>query len=71
MLVRLNACGRQLRDRIIELMAEDGVATNVHYKPLPLLTAYRNLGFDIADFPERPGPIRERDHPAASYQALR
>lgn len=51
MLVRLNACGRQLRDRVIELMAEDGVATNVHYKPLPLLTAYRNLGFDIADFP--------------------
>ena len=51
MLVRLNACGRQLRDHVIELMAEDGVATNVHYKPLPLLTAYRNLGFDIADFP--------------------
>ena len=51
MLVRLNGCGRQLRDRAIELMAEDGVATNVHYKPLPLLTAYRNLGFDIADFP--------------------
>ena len=51
MLVRLNGCGRQLRDRVIELMAEDGVATNVHYKPLPLLTAYRNLGFDIADFP--------------------
>ena len=32
-------------------MAERGVATNVHYKPLPLLTAYRDLGFDIADFP--------------------
>lgn len=43
-------------------MAEDGVATNVHYKPLPLLTAYRNLGFDIADFPPCPGPVRERDH---------
>ena len=51
MLVRLNGCGRQLRDRVIELTAENGVATNVHYKPLPLLTAYRNLGFDIADFP--------------------
>ena len=51
MLVRLNGCGQQLRDRVIELMAKDGVATNVHYKPLPLLTAYRNLGFDIADFP--------------------
>ena len=32
-------------------MAEDGVATNVHYKPLPMFTAYRNLGFDIADYP--------------------
>ena len=51
MLVRLNGCGQQLRNRVIELMAKDGVATNVHYKPLPLLTAYRNLGFDIADFP--------------------
>ena len=50
-LVRLNGYGQLLRNRVIELMAEDGVATNVHYKPLPLLTAYRNLGFDIADFP--------------------
>ena len=32
-------------------MAEDEVATNVHYKPLPLHTAYRNLGFDIKDYP--------------------
>ena len=32
-------------------MAEQGVATNVHYKPLPLLTAYRNLGFQIEDYP--------------------
>ena len=32
-------------------MAEKGVATNVHYKPLPLLTAYKNLGFDIKDYP--------------------
>ena len=39
------------RNRIIELMAERGIACNVHYKPLPLLTAYRNLGFDIADYP--------------------
>lgn len=39
------------RNAIIESMAERGVATNVHYKPLPLLTAYKNLGFDIADYP--------------------
>ena len=36
---------------IIEKMAQRGVATNVHYKPLPLLTAYKNLGFDIKDYP--------------------
>ena len=36
---------------IIEKMAQRGVATNVHYKPLPLLTAYKDLGFDIADYP--------------------
>ena len=39
------------RNAIIEAMAERGVATNVHYKPLPLLTAYKDLGFDIADYP--------------------
>ena len=32
-------------------MAERGIATNVHYKPLPMLTAYKNLGFDIKDYP--------------------
>lgn len=40
------------RDRIIQALAERGIATNVHYKPLPLLTAYKNLEFDINDFPE-------------------
>lgn len=39
------------RNAFIEKMAERGIATNVHYKPLPLLTAYKNLGFDIKDFP--------------------
>jgi len=32
-------------------MAEEGIACNVHYKPLPMMTAYRNMGFDIADYP--------------------
>ena len=32
-------------------MAERGIACNVHYKPLPMHTAYKNLGFDIADYP--------------------
>lgn len=39
------------RNAIITAMAEMGVATNVHYKPLPMHTAYKNLGFDIKDFP--------------------
>lgn len=39
------------RNEIIIKMAELGVACNVHYKPLPMHTAYKNLGFDIKDFP--------------------
>ena len=39
------------RNRIIEHMAEEGVACNVHYKPLPMMTAYKAIGYDIADFP--------------------
>lgn len=41
----------QQRNAIIEEMGEKGVATNVHYKPLPLLTAYKDMGFDIANYP--------------------
>lgn len=52
MLVRLDGKSQAFRNALIEAMAHDGVATNVHYKPLPLLTAYKNLGFDIADFPQ-------------------
>lgn len=51
MLVRLTGKSQAFRNALIERMADDGVATNVHYKPLPLLSAYRALGFDIADFP--------------------
>lgn len=39
------------RSEIIDKMAKREIACNVHYKPLPLLTAYKNLGFDIADYP--------------------
>lgn len=39
------------RNEIIARMAEKGIACNVHYKPLPLLTAYKTMGFDIADYP--------------------
>lgn len=41
----------ELRNEIIYQMAQKGVSCNVHYKPLPLLTAYKNLGFNIHDFP--------------------
>ena len=50
-LVRVPGIGDAERRRIIDNMASAGVACNVHYKPLPLLTAYRDLGFDIADYP--------------------
>ncbi|MEX5396992.1 DegT/DnrJ/EryC1/StrS family aminotransferase [Streptococcus sp. ZJ93] len=39
------------RNQMIEKLAEAGIACNVHYKPLPLLTAYANMGFDIKDYP--------------------
>lgn len=39
------------RHEIIVKMAEEGVACNVHYKPLPMMTAYKNMGFDIKDYP--------------------
>ena len=39
------------RNEAIIRMAENGISTNVHYKPLPMMTAYKTLGFDIADFP--------------------
>ena len=42
---------REECNEIIRKMAEKGIATNVHYKPLPMLTAYKKLGFDIQDYP--------------------
>lgn len=51
MIVRVPGANHERRNRIIELMAARGVSCNVHYKPLPLLSAYRNLGFDASDFP--------------------
>lgn len=50
-LVRLLGKDEAFRNRVITRMAEKGIATNVHYKPLPMHTAYKNLGFDIRDFP--------------------
>ena len=50
-LIRINDISPEERNEIISKMGERGISTNVHYKPLPLLTAYKNLGFDIADYP--------------------
>jgi dTDP-4-amino-4,6-dideoxygalactose transaminase len=50
-LIHIPGIDTEKRNRIIEKMAECGVATNVHYKPLPMLTAYKKLGWDIKDFP--------------------
>lgn len=49
-LIRIPGFEVEQRNRFIEKMAENGVATNVHYKPLPMMTAYKNLGFDINEF---------------------
>ena len=50
-LVRLEGHNSEERNKVINQMAERGIATNVHYKPLPMMTAYKRLGFDIKNFP--------------------
>lgn len=50
-LIRVLGADEQMRNTIIKKMAEKGVTTNVHYKPLPMMTAYRSLGWKIEDFP--------------------
>ena len=50
-LVRVPGIGEAQRNEIIADLAQNGVSANVHYKPLPMMTAYRNAGFEIADFP--------------------
>lgn len=50
-LTRIPGADLEARQEIIVKMAERGIATNVHYKPLPMMTAYKALGFDIKDYP--------------------
>lgn len=50
-LVRLTGKDVEFRNEVINEMAKRGIACNVHYKPLPMMTAYKNLGFDIKDYP--------------------
>ena len=51
LLVRMPGKSSEFRNALIEKLAERGISSNVHYKPLPLLSAYRNLGFAIEDYP--------------------
>lgn len=50
-LTRVPGITSEQRSEIIIKMAERGIACNVHYKPLPMMTAYKQLGFDIKDYP--------------------
>ena len=50
-ITRVPNISTEQRQEIIEKMAEEGIATNVHYKPLPMMTAYKNMGFDIKNYP--------------------
>ena len=50
-LTRIPGIALEQRNDIITKLAERGVATNVHYKPLPMMTAYKEMGWDIKDFP--------------------
>ena len=50
-LTRVEGIDEQTRNDIIVKMAEKGIATNVHYKPIAMMTGYKNLGFDIKDYP--------------------
>ena len=50
-LSRIPGADEELRNAIITTLAEQGIATNVHYKPLPMMTAYQSLGFKINDYP--------------------
>jgi dTDP-4-amino-4,6-dideoxygalactose transaminase len=51
-LLRIDAITEGERDRIMQAIFDQDVSVNVHFQPLPILTAYKNLGYDIVDFPE-------------------
>ena len=57
-ILRLLGKDESVRNEFITKMAERGIATNVHYKPLPMHTAYKNLGFDIKDYPHAYGQYK-------------
>ena len=69
-LLRLLGRDENYRNKVIEKMAEKGIATNVHYKPLPMHTAYKNLGFNIKDYPNAFEMYKNGDYIAIAYFAL-
>ena len=50
-LIRIPNITVEKRNELITKLAEQGVSTNVHYKPMPMMTAYKDMGWDIKDFP--------------------
>ncbi len=50
-LLRLKGFSEEMRNEVIERLAQRDISANVHYQPLPMLSAYKNLGFDIKDYP--------------------
>ena len=50
-MMRFLEINEEQRNQIIMKLSEKGIPTNVHYKPLPMMTAYKELGFDIKDYP--------------------
>lgn len=50
-LIRIPNIDVEKRNELITKLAEQGVSTNVHYKPMPMMTAYKDMGWDIKDFP--------------------
>lgn len=51
LIINFEAYSIEKRNQMIISLAKEGISTNVHYKPLPLLTAYKDLGFDIKNYP--------------------
>ncbi|MGL4862914.1 MAG: DegT/DnrJ/EryC1/StrS family aminotransferase, partial [Cetobacterium sp.] len=51
-MIRIKGADSKKRNEIIQKLAEEGVSTNVHFQPLPLLTAYKNIGLKIEDYSE-------------------
>ena len=70
-IARIDGIDEARRNEIIIKMAQAGIATNVHYKPLPMFSGYKKLGFDIKDYPNAYDLYRNEIIPAIAYFAFR